>query len=388
MVYGVKVDIKLNEGLAIIFYLYHPDSTDRHYYVNYYKQLDGLRTVAITGVIIQHWLQWQMKNDVLKNIPYDTGVNLFFVISGFLITKILLDFKEKNKAAGISQFNSIKSFYIRRSLRIFPIYYITIFVLFAINFRTARELFPWLSTYTTNVYMAMNSKYIGAFNHFWSLAVEEQFYIFWVFVAVFIPRDYLKGTITTFIAVSLLVMYFMLAFTKYWLSDMLVINQMYVLGFGALIAYYQTYEPEFFNKISLSKMKGYLVAGLILYTIIFVFRKPVSLYEPLHYLKNAAISGIYFFVVLIAVRNGFKGILKLFLENRVIVYLGKISYGLYIYHQFVGPLWDNIINRYLHIKTDYIGHFIICFLLNIILASISWYIIEKPVLGLKKYYKY
>jgi peptidoglycan/LPS O-acetylase OafA/YrhL len=356
--------------------------------MNYYKQLDGLRAVAIIGVMTAHWLGPAITNQVLKNIPFGSGVTLFFVISGFLITKILLDFKEKNKEKGVSQFNSIKSFYIRRSLRIFPIYYITIFVLFIINFDNTRELFPWLTTYTTNIYMVMNSKYIGSFTHFWSLAVEEQFYFFWVFIAVFIPKEYIKGTITTFIAISLLTVFYLMQFTKFWLSDLLVICQMHTLGFGALIAYYVKYEPDFFKKISISKMKGYLAAGLILYTLVFIYRKPEPLFEMFKFFKNPLISAVYFFVVLIAVRDGYKGLLKIVLESKVMVYIGRISYGLYVYHLFINPLFHNYLNKLISIKTNDYGYFLIFLALNIMVASISWYLVEKPVNGLKRYFNY
>jgi len=356
--------------------------------VKYYKQLDGLRAVAIILVMLAHWALPHFKTEILKNLPYSSGVTLFFVLSGFLITNILLDFREKNLAKGISQFNSIKSFYIRRSLRIFPIYYLTIFVLFIINFSATRELFPWLASYTTNIYMVINSKYIGSFTHFWSLAVEEQFYIFWVFVAVFVPQKHLKGTIITFIVVSLLTLFYMMQFTKYWLSDLLVISQMHTLGFGALIAYYLKYEPESLSRLSTSKAKGIIVTGLLIYTLVFVYRKPDSLFESVKLFKNPLISLIYLFVVLVAIRDGFKGLVKYVLESRVMVYIGKISYGLYVYHLFIQPLFFNILNKYLRIRTNDIGHFLIFFILNMIIASLSWYFIEKPANGLKRYFRY
>jgi peptidoglycan/LPS O-acetylase OafA/YrhL len=356
--------------------------------MKYYKQLDGLRAVAIIGVMIAHWLQSSMTNPILQNLPYSSGVTLFFVLSGFLITKILLDFKEKNDALGVSQFNSIKSFYIRRSLRIFPIYYITIFVLFIINFSSTRELFPWLATYTTNIYMVMNSKYIGSFTHFWSLAVEEQFYIFWVFIIVFIPKHYIKGIISTFIAISVLLLFYLMQFTGYWLSDLLVICQMHTLGFGALIAYYLKYEPEFFEKISISKMKGYVVAGLVLYALVFVYRKPDELFEALKLFKYPSLSVVFFLMILIAVRNGFKGPVKYVLESRVMVYIGKISYGLYVYHLFISPLFLNILNKPIGLKTNAFGYFLVYFALNMILASVSWYVVEKPINNLKRFFNY
>ena len=177
-------------------------------------------------------------------------------------------------------------------------------------------------------------------------------------------------------------------FTRFWLSDLLVINQMYSLGFGALIAYYFKYEPEFFEKISVSKMKGILIIGLLLYTLVFIYRKPDSLFEMFRLFKNPAMSVIYFFAVLIAVKDGFKGLIKKILESRVMIFIGRISYGLYIYHLFINDLFLHVINKYTKIQTTPFGYFLIFLVLNFLIASLSWYLIEKPINGLKKYFRY
>src|ERR1700712_1457278 len=95
---------------------------------NYFKQLDGLRFIAVTLVLVDHWS--------LKSIGFDAGslgVSLFFVLSGFLITRILLSSKAKDLALNRMHGFSLRQFYIRRTLRIFPVYYLIIFVLFAIG---------------------------------------------------------------------------------------------------------------------------------------------------------------------------------------------------------------------------------------------------------------
>jgi peptidoglycan/LPS O-acetylase OafA/YrhL len=71
--------------------------------MKYFKQLDGLRAIAVIGVMIAHWYEPHIKFEIIKNIPYGTGVSLFFVLSGFLITTIILNFKEKNASNNQSQ---------------------------------------------------------------------------------------------------------------------------------------------------------------------------------------------------------------------------------------------------------------------------------------------
>lgn len=311
----------------------------------------------------------------------------FFVLSGFLITKILLNFKERNIAEGKGHLNSIKSFYIRRSLRIFPIYYLTIFFLLIIGFQNTKELFPWLATYTTNIYMTLNNDYIGSFTHFWSLAVEEQFYILWVPVVIFIPRKHLKKSIFLIIIISLIILYYFIFFTKYWLANSLVICSMHTLGMGALIAYFLKYKEESFMKVNLSRMKITLLLSLVVYFIIYVYR-PAHLYPHLKDFENPLLTLVYSMVNFIAVRNGFKGLMKKIIESKVMVYIGRISYGLYVYHLFVVTLYFGFFDGYDVVKTNIYGHFIIQLIITLAIASLSWFLIEKPVNGLKKHFNY
>jgi peptidoglycan/LPS O-acetylase OafA/YrhL len=129
-------------------------------------QLDGLRFFAILMVLIAHWLQWQTNKPIYKAFPFTEGVTLFFVLSGYLITDILLRNKLKYEQLSISKLPLIRVFYIRRILRIFPIYFLTIFFLLFISYRNIKEIFPWLATFSSNIYMSFKSEYMGDFNHF------------------------------------------------------------------------------------------------------------------------------------------------------------------------------------------------------------------------------
>jgi peptidoglycan/LPS O-acetylase OafA/YrhL len=219
--------------------------------MTYNKQLDGLRFLAIFSVLIAHWIQWTIPYSLLRNFPFGTGVLLFFILSGYLITKILLDFRLSNAQNGLNNVNSIKAFYIRRTLRIFPIYYLTIFFLFFINFDNTRELFPWLVSYTINFKHALGAGHdeIRSFTHIWSLAVEEQFYLFWTFVIVFTPEKFLKQIILAFILGSILLRFYFGLFTPHGAAfSTLTILNMHSLGFGGIIAVISTYYEEKFFK--------------------------------------------------------------------------------------------------------------------------------------------
>ena len=108
--------------------------------LDYMPQLDGLRALAVGAVVVQHY-------DILIG-GAAFGVHLFFVLSGFLITRILLLSRERVSDAGISRARAFRQFYIRRALRIFPLYYLVVFVGIAVNADYARAFAPWLLTYT------------------------------------------------------------------------------------------------------------------------------------------------------------------------------------------------------------------------------------------------
>src|ERR1700733_11280286 len=99
--------------------------------MTYIKQLDSLRAIAVILVIVSHWMSG---DSIIGRFPTGSiGVDIFFVLSGFLISKILFDNRNKSEELNISKSATIKNFYIRRALRIFPIYYLTIFILLFIH---------------------------------------------------------------------------------------------------------------------------------------------------------------------------------------------------------------------------------------------------------------
>jgi len=212
-------------------------------------QLDGLRFIAILMVLFAHWVQWRLPEGILREFSFSHGVILFFVLSGYLITGIILRNKIKYEEANRNKFIFIKMFYIRRFLRIFPVYYLTLFFLTIIDYDKARELFPWLVSYTSNIYQIINHTYIGNFNHFWSLAVEEQFYLFWPLLIMFTKTKYLIHTIITTIVISISFRIYAYTNTQNWmLGSYFILSCMNSLGIGALIAYLSIYNKKIIQK--------------------------------------------------------------------------------------------------------------------------------------------
>jgi peptidoglycan/LPS O-acetylase OafA/YrhL len=166
--------------------------------------LDGLRGVAILLVVASHSFPYQLTSFVgwrgtFKNVLCSTGlgVQLFFVLSGFLITGILLDAKRSR--------SYFRNFYARRVLRIFPLYYGTLILISLIALfhgfggsESFLRRLPWLLSYTPNVLMTLKDSWTSfnfgsiSMGHFWSLAVEEQFYMIWPAVVLWCSTRVLK----------------------------------------------------------------------------------------------------------------------------------------------------------------------------------------------------
>jgi peptidoglycan/LPS O-acetylase OafA/YrhL len=362
---------------------------------NYLIQLDGFRAIAVLAVMSSHFITFRL----LAFIPLGSiGVNIFFVLSGFLITRILLNSKEKVELKMESTGKAIRQFYIRRILRIFPVYYLTITLLVIINFPYAREVCGWLYSYLMNFKFAMphvwENNYFNNFNHFWSLCVEEQFYLIFPFLIFYVSSKKIKPLLIVIILLGVISRLGLFVFDA-------PRNSFYVLtpccldafGIGALTAYYYLYEAK---KLEQLLKKDYLFAvTLLLYIADIIYsRKFIKNYgECRTVLERALLSACCFFLIGKAVYGQYSGLFKKFLEHKWTLYIGKISYGLYIFHNFGLESFNNFVKEHpiaLLLRISHSGPARALFLLmaSVLVASISWHFIEYPINKLKKKFEY
>ncbi|UCH58728.1 MAG: acyltransferase, partial [Anaerolineales bacterium] len=238
---------------------------------DYMPQLDALRFFAVLGVIVAH--NWHP-----KRLPWlfgdldwaGLGVRLFFVLSGFLITRILLACRDSQEQTSQPAFFYIRQFYARRFLRIFPIYYLVLIIVFVSNIPPAREVWIWLVTYTTNVYITVFNTWVGRLGHFWTLAVEEQFYLVWPWLVLFAPKKWLTPIIMILIPIGPI--YRLYAYENFpfdigamdFKAATLTPASLDILGIGALLAllWHTNIRKETLQKY-LSRL--ILPTGLLLY---------------------------------------------------------------------------------------------------------------------------
>jgi peptidoglycan/LPS O-acetylase OafA/YrhL len=144
--------------------------------LDYLPRLDGVRALAVGGVLVTHFM-WFLEPIQTMELGR-TGVRLFFVLSGFLITRILLDYRSR-----MSVGEAARHFYWRRFLRLAPPFYLAVTVALILNLANMREDWPWHVFYLSNFLLAARGS-VEPVGHLWSLAVEEQFYLVWFAVVV------------------------------------------------------------------------------------------------------------------------------------------------------------------------------------------------------------
>lgn len=338
--------------------------------VKKFDQIDGLRFFAVFGVILGHW-HWS-HTEWCENInTASRGVDLFFVISGFLITLGLIRSRDKAETKG----QSLYKFYIRRFLRIFPIYYLTVFVLMFFYYDRMMEILWWTLLYMRNFY-SIKVQDFGLAGHFWSLSVEEQFYLIWPFVILFIPRKGLLPVIIGSVLLSIAAkIYWMIIKAPFWYAYMHPLGALDALALGALLAYLYSFHQEWLRRMLHHPAVS---AVLILQMVFCVWIKSSNEFGFIHHLLIRTSFGIFSMWLIGRSAFGFTGIAGWVLDNSALKYIGKISYGIYLYHIFVPGMLLGITHphnqdlRFLMYGAATIG-----------LASISWYAIESPILKLK-----
>ena len=166
-------------------------------------QLDGLRGAAFFAIAAAHWLP------IFSQLTFPLGwmsMMTFYALSGFLITGILL------RARGRELKHTLRVFYIRRILRIFPLYYAVVLVGLLCGMPRFVDNGPWLLTYTFNMHEFAQQHWLGAVSHLWTLSVEEQFYLAWPWVILLLPERHLMRALITVFCIAPV-----FRFSVYWL---------------------------------------------------------------------------------------------------------------------------------------------------------------------------
>lgn len=304
------------------------------------------------------------------------GVDIFFTISGFLITSILLEQKESVQ----NKLIIIKHFIIKRALRLFPVYYLLIFFFFFLQ--SVFHLYAWnpgeaiyYFTYTQNFLFYLKGMRGVQLNHTWSLAIEEQFYLVWPWLVIYIPHKYFYKTLVVSLVVLIFIKYFMLYQERLNAVNFLTIFKFDTLGGGALTALLLKEKKEtlllFIDKIKLALI--IISMGIIVLETFFTISQIVYSMSLL-VLSISLVVGCYY---------NFAGIFGKILDNRKLMNLGSISYGLYLYHKPI-PYFMNLIMRTFSISINSMILLLFSLLLTFVISYLSYNLIEKRFLTFKE----
>lgn len=333
--------------------------------------LDGCRAISICLVILSHFCatpQFQAFNPWARFIYHfgPFGVKVFFVISGFLITTLLLN--EERKSGTIS----IKMFYVRRAFRIWPVAYAFILVVAVLDWKNWISLPPhnllYAATFTMNHVPDANGSWITG--HFWSLAIEEQFYLVWPVIFLFTGRKgrMLSCFLILFFAPLLRTLSFVYEPGIFAAMQESLLFKGDAIAIGCLLAMLSK-ELEGSRVVDrIIHLRGFFVIPVVS-VIMYATLKP---YPVFYWAIGESVALICIAITIwrvIHVRDWAFWLLN----TKPLTTIGVLSYSLYIWQQlFLNPDWNTVVNR---------------LPLNLFLifgvAACSYYFIETPFLRLR-----
>ncbi len=335
------------------------------------RGLDGIRALAALMVFAEHqfWpAQWMMTGRL--------GVEIFFVLSGYLIVGILAGRAELVEAGASTRRGEILRFFLHRSFRIFPAYYglIAVFSILAVLglFQVNWNLYPFYLTYSTNWYFAhvLHDWPKGQnFGHFWTLAIEEQFYLFLAPVFLCLAPRLHRAACLALIGLAALSATYMIAAHTPWFSigmDSLV-NFGY-LALGGLISQSTRPLPGASNRPLL-----WCAAGVVAIFGACAVIRPQGAAE---FAVSEAMGLVSALTIWNIVRHQQSGIVTA-LEVAPLRWLGRISYGFYLYHIFIKLPPTGI--AFAGVDLIIVANLAV----TIVLAQASWMLIESPSLKLR-----
>lgn len=351
-------------------------------------QLDALRCFAVLGVLVTHFWQPGPFPGIFAQVDFGfLGVRLFFVLSGFLITGILLEARDEADRAGHARLPVLGRFYIRRVLRIFPLYYFIVLGGILVGVPAAREAWPWLLTYTSNFYEALQQRPVGYYGHFWTLAVEEQFYLVWPWLVLFAPRRWLAAIILAAVLVAPLYRDLAVDVLKEDGWGTLPFGCLDTLGVGALlaIAFRDARSPQ---AVYAALGRLVLPIGLLLFLALHWIALRTGNLRPLVAFHEIAYAMVCCWLIAGAYR-GFGGLAGRLLELRPVVYLGRISYGIYAYHMLMPWLLTRVFVRIgWEFPAPGPARLVIASAVTVAVAMASWRFFERPLNDLKRFVPY
>ncbi len=337
------------------------------------SQLDAVRGIAILVVMIHNSPFKPPSHPLQFLVGYGwMGVDLFFVLSGFLITGILVDTKQSE--------GYFKNFYARRCLRIWPLYYSVLFFMFvvipflrpSIGSIVIAHSSPWWAfpLFLQNFLLHDSTGATGPLGVTWSVAIEEQFYVVWAVVVRCCSYSQLRRVAIAVICLSpVLRVYLSLHHVDLYSNVFCRLDGLMAGGLLALIVRSNTFLPSRFLKVAWLSL--FIAAPLAFVTDAFHARW-------ITFSLSAVASVAFVYLSLFATQKWF----RVTMTNRALVYTGTISYGLYLLHKTPFDM-----EQLFHLDRHPVLALLMGLAASYVIAILSWNLLEKPFLRLKRFFE-
>lgn len=367
--------------------------------------LDGIRGLAVLMVLVFHFIGTTLVTNSIEGVivgvtKYGSyGVELFFVLSGFLITGILYDTRAKS--------GYFRNFYMRRALRIFPLYYGVLLLAFVVaplipalrgptlDSLVDRQAWAWL--YAVNIYIAWKGEWSFSYiQHFWSLAVEEHFYLFWPLVVFFLvhrPRALMAVCLGTAAAALLGRLIASLIGLSWWTTYVFTPFRLDGLALGAFIAV-AARQPGGMDRLARA-LPRVTAAASLLFVGTFPWKRlmPGQDVQFIMVLSAGLIQVLLGCLVLWVLTAPSWTLVSRCFRSRGLMFIGTYSYGLYVYHHFLSYYFTT--HRTELVIAGWIGSHTLAVMLqalvgmaaSLAIAYLSYEYFEKRFLQMKRYFE-
>lgn len=346
----------------------------------YFPELDGIRAICVLGVITAHLAD----EAVWKWMSGGLGVNVFFVLSGYLIT--MLSLREERKHGALS----LRAFYIRRTMRIFPLYYFALLVYCVLMFGTNwgshlrgnfRDAIPYYLTYLQEIpfaYDVIAANKPSPFAHSWSLGIEEKYYLVWPVLAFVAWRSLTSVRIT-----GTLVLLVLFSATQSigrldssiaaWKPEIILHPYSNIL-WGCLLAILMEQEAWYRRLSWLGKPVGMLLCLAVFIAAQLAYFPFSEKFQEVVILHAAAATAL-----LASILTGAGPLVWLF-RTRPAVFVGRISYGIYLFHGLGISAGEKIVGKGTGRIEVSIAAFVVSALATIVTAYALAIVIERPLI--------
>ena len=339
------------------------------------NQIDGLRGAAIILVFLHHsglhvpaWMEWGQM-----------GVRLFFVLSGYLITLSLWRMAERCDGLGLGRAGEVGIFHLRRLARLMPAFLVALAFGALAGLEDVVAPFWWHVTFLSNVKMAMQGWFFGPTAHFWSLAMQEQFYLIWPLILFAVPRRWFPVAASGLILVGFgyRVWCMQAGVSDYW-RWLMVPGSIDTFALGGFLAWMKAGPglPAFPHHVG---SRALLVVGVIL---LWVLNRGwlASAGAPWLASFGEVLEGVVGGVLVWVCAKGVGGLAGWAFSLSGLRFLGRISYGIFVYHLIVMFALEPLAAKFgIGPQMNVGGWIALSGMFTLGIAVASWYLLEQPV---------